>query len=191
MDNIPQVRAELQSTFTIWGETVYSIPTWGGSIKRIAFGASGVDGVALSADGDRLYWTAVGSRYLHSIPTSRLRDNGLSSELLAQASITSQSQQGTSDGLESDTNGIIYVGNFEQNAISAFDPVTGLTRVFVRDPRLGWTDSMSVATDGYIYFVENQLWRTPNHYPGVDRRVKPYALFRTRLPNNGSKILLA
>lgn len=97
---------------------------------------------------------------------------------------------GTSDGLETDSNGRVYTGHFEQNAINVFDPGTGVTSVFVRDPRIGWTDSMAVAADGYLYFTENQLWRTPSHYPGTDRRVKPYALFRTRLPGDGTKVQL-
>ena len=58
------------------------------------------------------------------------------------------------------------------------------------DPRIGWTDSMAVATDGYFYFTENQLWRTPGHFPGTERRVKPFALFRAKLPDNGTKVQL-
>ena len=83
---------------------------------------------------------------------------------------------GISDGLETDSNGLIYTGNFEQNAINIFDPASGMTRVFVRDPRIGWTDSMFVAADGYVYFTENQLWRTPGHFPGTERRVRPFGL---------------
>ena len=30
----------------------------------------------------------------------------------------------------------------------------------------------------YLYFVENQLWRSPSYFPGTDRRVKPYVLYR-------------
>ncbi len=58
------------------------------------------------------------------------------------------------------------------------------------DPRIGWTDSMAVATDGYLYFTENQLWRTPSHFPGTERRVRPFALFRAKLPGNGTKVQL-
>ena len=49
---------------------------------------------------------------------------------------------------------------------------------------------MAVATDGYLYFTENQLWRTPSHFSGTERRVKPYALFRAKLPGNGTRVQL-
>ena len=62
--------------------------------------------------------------------------------------------------------------------------------VFARDPRIGWTDTFAVATDGYIYFTENQLWRTPMFYPGTDRRIKPHVLYRSKLPGNGTKVIL-
>ncbi len=104
--------------------------------------------------------------------------------------MVSHGQKGVSDGLETDSNGLVYLGNFEQNAIDIFDPATGLLSVFVRDPRIGWTDSMAVAADGYLYFTENQVWRTAGHYPGTDRRVRPFGLFRVRLPGGGGKVLL-
>ncbi|KAK3174457.1 hypothetical protein OEA41_001703 [Lepraria neglecta] len=186
LDNVPMVHVEFLSIPVIWGEPVYSITSTG----RILSGADGTDGITLSSDGETLYWTAVGSRYLYSIPTARLRDNRPTSELMAQGAISSHGQVGTSDGLETDSNGLIYTGNFGQNAINIFDPATGIVSVFVRDPRIGWTDSMAVASDGYVYFTENQLWRTPSHYPGTDRRVRPFALFRAKVVGNGTKVQL-
>ncbi|MCJ1234161.1 hypothetical protein MMC14_002119 [Varicellaria rhodocarpa] len=177
LDNTPQ------------GEAVYSIPGPGLPASYLSFGA---DGIALSADGENLYWTSVGSRYLHAIPTACLRDDDSSpfSEIMAQNSVVSVGQKGSSDGLETDSNGLIYVGSFEDNAIKTFNPATGLTSVFVRDPRIGWTDTMSVARDGFLYFTENQLWRTPSFYPGTDRRVRPFALFRVKVPGGGTKVVL-
>ncbi|KAL8844782.1 MAG: hypothetical protein Q9176_000882 [Flavoplaca citrina] len=145
---------------------------------------------ALSVDGDTLFWTAVGSRTLYSIPTERLRDRSLSSEVQAQASVVSRGEKGISDGLETDSNGLIYLGNFENNAINVFNPANGTVSVFARDARIAWTDAFAIAKDGYIYFTENQLWRTKAYYPGTDRRVKPYVLFRAKLPGNGTKVNL-
>ncbi|MCJ1262521.1 hypothetical protein MMC22_002391 [Lobaria immixta] len=186
LDNAPQVRADPQYVPFVAGDAVYAL---GGTQKRITYVTDGADGIALSPDGETLYWTAVGSAYLHSIPTARLRDNSLASEIRAQAAISSRGNKGTSDGIESDSNGLVYLGNFEQNAINTFNPETGLFSVFVRDPRLSWSDSLFAATDGYLYFTENQLWRRALFFPGTDRRVRPYTLFRVKLLNNGSKIL--
>jgi len=49
------------------------------------------------------------------------------------------------------------------------------------DPRLMWTDLMSIATDGYLYITANQLHRQAKYQQGKDLRQKPYMLFRVRL----------
>ncbi|KAL8898118.1 MAG: hypothetical protein Q9192_002236 [Flavoplaca navasiana] len=189
LDNTTEVRPERGFVPFIWGEAVYSLPP--GPNQPITFAANfGADGIALSADGETLFWTAVGSRTLYSIPTERLRERSLFSEIHAQASVVSRGEKGVSDGLETDSNGLIYLGNFEDNAVNVFNPANGTVSVFARDPRIAWTDAFAIATDGYIYFTENQLWRTKAYYPGTDRRVKPYVLFRAKLPGNGTKVNL-
>ena len=101
----------------------------------------GSDGIALSADGEHLFFGAVGSRYLYSVPTERLRDKSEVSEVLAQAAVVSRGQKGVSDGYETDSNNLIYFGNMEQNAVSYYNPANGTTGIFVRDPRVNWVDT--------------------------------------------------
>ncbi len=79
--------------------------------------------------------------------------NGTYPELLCQDPISQHGQTGFSDGLEGDSNGLIYHGNNEARAIRTFDPSTGLSSVLSRDPRLSWMDTLSVASDGYLYFT--------------------------------------
>lgn len=92
--------------------------------------------------------------------------------------------------METDTNNFIYHGNMEQNAISFFNPANGTDQLFVRDPLINWVDTMSVGTDGYLYFTVNQLSFGSGFYPGIDHRVRPFAVFRAKLPGNGTKVLL-
>ena len=165
---------------------LYSLNTAG----QITFNTFGADGIALSADGETLYWSVVGGRYLYSVPTIRLRDRSVASEIMAQASVVNHGQKGVSDGLETDSNGLIYVGNIEDNSVEVFNPANGTFNVFARDPRIGWVDTFSVANDGYVYFTANQIWRLPLEYPGTDRRVKPYVLFRAKMPGNATKVNL-
>lgn len=47
-----------------------------------------------------------------------------------------------------------------------------------------------MSEDGYLYFTINQLNRSPSFYPGTERRVRPYVLFKVKLPDGGSKVLL-
>jgi len=209
LDGNDAVQIEKQHVQYLWGEAIYAAQP-GLPFTYLNFGS---DGIALAADGERLYWKSVANRYLFSIPTERLRDRSTSSEVLAQGAIANHGQSGISDGMETDTNGFIYHANMEQNAISIFNPKNGTVNTFVRDPRLNWIDTVSVvvpgmdlisstpanvsqsvqfsvAEDGYLYFTVNQLVFSALSYPGTDRRVKPWALMRVALPSNGTKPLL-
>ena len=49
-------------------------------------------------------------------------------------------------------------------------------------------DSLWISNEKYLYFTENQLWRSPGYFPGTDRRVKPFALFRVPTADNGERV---
>jgi hypothetical protein len=51
-------------------------------------------------------------------------------------------------------------------------------------------DNVADAHLGYLYFTVNQLSFGTGFYPGTDRQVKPFAVFRVKLPNGGTKVLL-
>lgn len=55
---------------------------------------------------------------------------------------------------------------------------------------LTWQITVSVGSDGYLYFTDNQLVFSSSFYPGTDRRERPFVLFRASLPKNGSRVLL-
>jgi len=187
VENVPYVRPQQQFLPYLWGVPIYSVSASTGELSYVAFGA---DGIALSADGETLFWGPTGSRYSYSAPTAVLRERGPSSEVLAIASVVNRGERGVSDGFETDTNNFIYHGNMEQGAISFYNPANGTDQTFVRDPRINWVDTMSVATDGYVYFTVNQLPFSSSYYPGTERRVRPFALFRAKLPDGGTKISL-
>jgi sugar lactone lactonase YvrE len=138
LNGIPEVRSERGFVPYVWGVPLYYIP---GPDQPLTYTPLGADGIALSADGNELFWGPVGGRNLYSIPTARLRDQSLNSELLAQAAVQNRGQRGVSDGFETDTNGHIYAGNMEQNAISFYNPANASTTLFVRDPRINWVDT--------------------------------------------------
>ncbi|KAI1161603.1 major royal jelly protein-domain-containing protein [Nemania serpens] len=170
------VRSESQFLSFIWGQPTYY--TEGNT--PLSTNPTGSDGIALSADGETLYFGPFASRYMYSVPTVRLRDRSPTSELLAQQSVVNLGQKGASDGFETDSNNLIYVGNNELNSINIFNPANGTTYPFVRDPRINWVDTMSAATDGYLYFTSNQLLET--------QKTRPFGLFRAPLPNGATKV---
>lgn len=183
--NIPATQADEGFVPTIWGQPVYMNGTTGMPIGNVNFGA---DGIALSVDGSTLFFKTTGGREMYSVPTARLRDRSPFAEILARGAVGYLGETGLSDGLETDTNNMIYGGNIEDNSIGMYNPATGILQTFVRDPRFSWTDTLSVAADGYLYFTENQLWLGAGYQGGVNKRVKPYVLFRVKLPNGGMKI---
>lgn len=139
--------------------------------------ASGADGIAISADGSRLYYCPLGSRRLYSVATEILIDRSNDEAAVAATVVDEGDKGGGADGLESDSEGRIYATNYEQNAILRRGP-DGIWETLVHDPRLLWPDTLSMATDGYLYVTANQLHRQPRFHQGRDLREKPYVLFR-------------
>lgn len=139
----------------------------------------GADGIAISADGARLFYTPLASRRLYSVDAAALADPNVPDYLVAQT-IVDHGEKGASDGLETDAAGRIYTTNFEHNAILRRLP-NGLYQTVVQDPRLIWPDSLSIATNNYIYVTSSQLHRQPSYQNGVDLRQKPYNLFRIKI----------
>lgn len=140
----------------------------------------GSDGIAISADGSRLYYCPLASRRLYSVSVDALVDRSRDDAAVA-ATVTDEGDKGTaSDGLESDDAGRIYLTGYEQNAILRRHPDGGYETI-AHDPRLLWPDTMSIATDGYLYVTANQLHRQPTYQGGVDRRHQPYLLLRIRI----------
>ena len=143
--------------------------------KHLAIGA---DGIAISPDGEHLYYTPLAGRHVFRVPTKALRDPSLSAEEVA-ATVEDLGNRGfASDGLESDAAGNVYLTNYEDNAVEIRSPEGNYTTL-IHDPRLLWPDTLSVAADGHLYMTANQLHRQATYQDGQDQRNKPYVLFRT------------
>jgi sugar lactone lactonase YvrE len=139
--------------------------------------AMGSDGIAISADGERLFYCPLGSRRLYSVAVEVLVDRSHDEAAVVATVVDEGDRGGASDGLESDADGSIYSTNYEHNAILRRGP-DGLWGTVVHDPRLLWPDTLSLATNGYLYVTANQLHRQPRFHHGQDLRQKPYVLFR-------------
>jgi sugar lactone lactonase YvrE len=136
------------------------------------------DGIALSADGETLYYCALSSRRLYSVPTAALRDANLSDAEIAKQ-IKDLGLKGASDGLEADDKGRVYGGDYEHHSIRQLD--NGKWKTIAQSPEILWPDTLSVGTDGYLYFTANQLDRQPGFHQGKDMRQKPYKLLRIKI----------
>jgi len=153
-------------------------------ITRDAQGQTGLltvasDGIALSSDGKTLYFCPLSSRHLYSVPTALLRNPDVSEAELEKA-VVDLGEKGASDGLEADANGAVYAGDYEHNLIRK-RLADGSWQTVVEDSRVLWPDTLSIGPDGYLYFIANQLHRSPGFNDGQDKRVKPYSLMRVKI----------
>jgi sugar lactone lactonase YvrE len=174
----PSTKAEEPATF---------LPVVEGAVmmKRPADGPPepvrmGSDGIAIAADGSRLYYCPLASRHWYSVSTDALVDRSVGDPEVAATVVDEGNKGGGSDGLETDDQGRFYVTDYEHNAILRRLP-DGTFETVAHDPRLLWPDTMSVAADRHLYVTANQLHRQADYQGGTDRRHYPYSLFRVAI----------
>lgn len=146
----------------------------------------GSDGIAISNDGKQLYYCPLASRHLYSVSTDALANEKLPDAEVAKT-VKDLGEKGASDGMESDAEGRIYTTEYEGNSILR-RKTDGTFETIVSDTRALWPDTLSLAHDGYLYFIANQLHRQPQFNDGKDLRQKPYELFRVKV--DGTPIAL-
>ena len=171
----PSVKADENFVPTVEGEQLKQRPAPGVSMPM----RMGSDGIAISADGKTLYYCPLASRRLHSVSVDALADPNQTDRQVAATVKKVADRDYASDGLESDAAGNLYLTDYEHNAVHRRGP-DGRDRVIAQAPKMIWPDTMSVASDGYIYFTANQLNRQKTFHEGKDLREKPYYLFRVK-----------
>lgn len=170
----PSTRAEPRFLPFVEGRELRRRPP-GRSAQYLSIGA---DGLALGPGGRRLYYCPLASRRLYSVDTDALIDDSATDDAVA-ATVRDEGMKPASDGLESDAEGRVYVTAYELNSILRRLP-DGTYETLAHDPRLLWPDTLSLAGDGSLYVIANQLHRQPDYTGGVDQRTKPYGLFRVK-----------
>ena len=138
----------------------------------------GSDGIAISEDGQRLYYCPLASRRLYSVSVDALSDPDSPPEAVT-GTVDDLGEKGASDGLETDSDGRVYATNYENNAILRRDHDSREWETVVHDATILFPDTLSLARDGHLYFTVNQLYRQPAMNDGQDLRERPYALLRT------------
>lgn len=171
----PSTQAEPKFVPFVEGMAMMQRPK-GQKPKYVAIGS---DGIAISADGERLYYCPLASRKLYSVRVDALSDQRTTGAQVS-ATVIDHGDKGMSDGLETDNKGRVYCTAVEHNAIVRRHQ-NGLYETLVHDPKVLWPDTLAVARNGYLYFTANQLHRQPNFHNGRDRRVKPYSIMRIRI----------
>ena len=145
------------------------------------------DGIALSKDGEHLYYHALTGKTLYRVPTSVLREESQSGEMAAEA-VEKIAQTVPTDGMLIDDAGNVFHTAFEQNAIVKFTPDQKLETV-VQSERMSWPDSMAMTTTGgnFLYFTTSQLQHMPKFGGNESERQEPFHVFKVALPAHGGE----
>lgn len=130
-----------------------------------------LNGLALTPDGDYLYYQALTARTLYRIPTAVLRNPELSIFDVEEA-VRLVGQTWVADGLTFAPDGYLYLTDVEHGALYRLNQA-GIMELVVQDPRLSWPDSLAVDSDGVLYVTASQM-----HLPAGKG---PYRLFRVEL----------
>lgn len=148
------------------------------------------DGIALSPDGEYLYYHALTGKTLYRVPTRLLRDDGVAEHDIAQG-VEKVAQTVVTDGMLMDKAGNIYHTALEQNAIVRFTPEKKLETVIKHD-RIKWPDSMALRQmdEGRpeLYFTTSQIHHMPRFNDGKETRTEPYHVFKIRLNEISEKV---
>ena len=121
------------------------------------------DGIALTPNREYLYYIALTGHTLYRIRTNALANKSLSTAQLSQKVETVAAVPAT-DGIMFDTQGNLWMGGLENNAINMINTQGKLTQV-LQDPEIRWADSFAMDTKGNIYFTTSQI-----HLPQKDRK---------------------
>lgn len=142
---------------------------------------SNVNGIALTHDGEYLYFKPINKEALFRIDTRHLRDGSLSENDL-ESKVETVGKVGITHGLLADKAGNIYLTTSEGYSISYLTP-DGQLKVLVKDKNLLWPDSMGIGTDGYLYVSCSQLQLLSTWNNGENKTKYPYKAYRVQLPN--------
>jgi sugar lactone lactonase YvrE len=133
------------------------------------------DSLALSADGEYLYFKPLTGATLYRIRTELLRDPSVSPSKLSE-SVEKVAQVFPTDGFWMDTKGNLYLSDINHDGVSRRSP-DGQIEEMTSDPRLQWPDTFTEGPDGTIYISASHINESPMFNQGKSTRKQPYAIF--------------
>jgi sugar lactone lactonase YvrE len=155
-------------------------PVWPGKPLMI-----GINGVALSPDGDTLYWTVTTGTRAHSIPTAMLRNTDADTAQVASLIDDLGAVGGNTDGIVTDAKGNLYITDVTRNGIVKYDPRTRVMTLMAADDKVRWPDTPTFLPDGDLVFTSSAL---NDHLAGqVSPGAERFDLWRLPLGGNTSE----
>jgi len=130
------------------------------------------DSLALSKDGNSIFWQALTGKTLYRIPTTSIQKASEANRVRPEKVATTEPV----DGLWTGKNGEIYLSSIADNAVKVLNPTDGSVRPLLADPRLRWPDTFSQGPDGAIYVTASHIQDSPwFHMAWTDKK---FTLFK-------------
>ncbi len=142
------------------------------------------DGLALTPDGDWLYYKPLSDDKLYRIKTQFLRDETVSDKGLG-GQVEDLGKWTTTDALVMDPQGNLYLGDLLNYTIYRIKNTSGAKGELKRENvitdkvRLQWPDSYAIQ-NGYLYITTSQIDHMAKNNGGKDTRTRPYEVFRLK-----------
>ena len=154
---------------------------------------TGADGIALSCDGEALYYCPLSGRMLYSVLTKDIR-KAIEENQLNNITVYEGFKKEASDGLLASSKGYLYMTGIETGSIYVSNSIEqDLIRFNYKDfesfqgnTTTMWPDTLAIH-DGYLYFVSNQL----NNFPIIinyTNRKYNFTIFKFSVDNDQSYI---
>lgn len=137
---------------------------------------AGVDGLALDAGDEWLYYGAINHGSLFRVRVRDLEDATLPASQLENR-VERYGDKPLSDGLAAASDGTIYVTDVERGAVLAVDGNRALQTV-VRTPRVRWADGLAIGPDGWLYLADSALPDVILRSRNYVENHGPYFIFR-------------
>ena len=139
------------------------------------------DSLALSKDGNTLYWQALTGKTLYRVATSAIQSAAAAGQARPEKVATTE----PADGLWTGEKDEIYLSSIASNAIKVINPADGSVRQLLTDSRLRWPDTFSQGPDGAIYVTASHIQDSPwFHMAWTD---KNFTLFKF-MPGEGNTV---
>lgn len=146
--------------------------------KKQTFPNGGADGISLSPDQKKLFWTNISGRNLYSLPTD-LISNFSTSEKEIEAALKVEGQHPACDGLAEDEQANIYFGAFEQQSIVKRS-ADGQYKLLAHDrENFVWPDGLAYK-NGFVYVTLGQWNRLAGFNGGKDLRKPPFLVVKIK-----------
>ena len=175
-------RIVLHQSPTVLSDTAYHFSPNGKELTNAEGKAVKVnsDGIALTPDKAWLYYKPLTDDKLYRINTQLLRNFKTPLATLAD-SVQDLGHFVTTDGMEFDHNGNLYLGDLEHYSIVKISP-DGRMQTIARDSTLlSWPDSYSIGADGYLYISASQIQLMPWFNNGQNLTRYPYRILKLKL----------